>query len=130
MKADDIDAAMLEIGDRLNRVGVGADAATMSKLNALLADWQDFYWSEYQQWPVNQLAVWADNLPNMRDAITRLEREAGSQGAPVTSAPKPGGMTTLDPLKVTGTWPLWMKVSALGVLGLALYKVASKTRLL
>lgn len=129
MTADEIENAMADLSDRLNRVGVGADPATMRRLNALLSDWQDFYWGEYQQWPVTQLQVWENNLPNMETALAQLEQTAGSQALPVTT-PRTGPVQTVDPLKVTGTWPLWMKVSAISVLGFALYKVARKVKLL
>lgn len=129
MTADQIEERMADLSDRLGRVGVGANTATMRKLNALMADWQDFYWGEYQQWPVTQVQVWENNLPNMEAAVAQLEQTAGSQALPVTS-PRTTPVQTLDPLKVTGTWPLWMKVSAIGVLGLALYTVARKVKLL
>lgn len=129
MTADQLEERMADLSDRLNRVGVGADTATMRRLNALLADWQDFYWSEYQQWPVTQLQVWENNLPNMEATLVQLEQTAGSQVQPVTT-PRTAPVQTLDPLKVTGTWPLWMKVSAISVLGFALYKVARKVKLL
>lgn len=129
MTADQIEVVMADLSDRLNRVGVGADTATMRKLNALMSDWQDFYWGEFEQWPVTQLQVWENNLPNLESAIAQLEQTAGSQALPVTS-PSTTPVKTLDPLKVTGTWPLWMKVSALSVLGFALYKVARKVKLL
>lgn len=129
MTADEIESAMVDLSDRLNRVGVGADPAMIRRLNALMADWQDFYWGEYQQWPVTQVQVWANNLPNMEAMLVQLEQAAGTQKDPVTTAPV-GPVKTMDPLKVTGTWPLWLKVSAISVLGFALYKVARKTKLL
>lgn len=130
MKADEIDAAMSAMSDRLNHVGVGADASVVSRLNALMSDWQDFYWGEYEQWPVTQLAVWENNLPNMEAALTRLEQSAGTQSEPVTSAPSSGPIIQAPELRVVGTWPLWMKVTAGSVIALALYKVLRKTKLL
>lgn len=129
MTADEIEHAMVDLSDRLSRVGVGADTATMRKLNAMLADWQDFYWGEYQQWPVTMLGVWEQNLPNMQMAIAQLEQAAGTQAEPVTTAPS-GPIVRADPLTVTGTWPLWMKVGAGAILSFALYKVARKLKLL
>jgi len=129
MKADQIDEAMNALADRLNMVGVGADTSVISRLNALLSDWQDFYWGEYEQWPVTQLAVWESNLPNMEAALTRLESEAGRASAPVTT-PSTGPVIQADEITVTGTWPLWMKVTAGSVIALALYKVLRTTKLL
>lgn len=129
MKADDIDAAMTDLSDRLNMVGVGADTSVVSRLNALISDWQDFYWGEYEQWPVTQLAVWENNLPNMEAALAQLESQAGRASAPVTSAPT-GPVIQADEITVTGTWPLWMKVGAGSLIALALYKVLRKTKLL
>lgn len=129
MNADEIDEAMTALSDRLNMVGVGADTSVVSRLNALISDWQDFYWGEYEQWPVTQLAVWENNLPNMEAALAQLESQAGRASAPVTSAPK-GPVIQADEITVTGTWPLWMKVGAGSIIALALYKVLRKTKLL
>jgi len=131
MTADDIGMEMDAISDALNRVGPSASPGLMASLNEALSQWQDFYWGELDQWPVNALAQWEQRLPELRATLAQLQRSAGTQPAPVVSAPKaPGPVTALEPLKVVGTWPLWLKVTAGGVLSLAMYKVARKLELL
>lgn len=123
--ANAIEQQMSALSDRLDRVGVGANRDTIARINGLLADWQDFYWSNYEQWPVNQLEVWANNLPNMQAALTALEQQAGTSSAPITTQPR-GPVIEQGAINVTGTWPTWMKVTAGSILALVVYKAAKK----
>lgn len=130
MKAEDINAEMDAMSDRLDHVGAGADMTKVRQLNAFISDWQDFYWGEYEQWPVNQLAVWENNLPNMQALLTSLEQSAGTVETPVTSEPAGPVVVIKEPTLVTATWPTWMKVAAGSVLALGIYKVARKLDIL
>lgn len=129
MTADEINVQVDDLSDRLNRVGVGADPDTLARINAFISDWQDFYWGEFEQWPQVQLTVFANNLPNMVAALDAMEAKVGREAAPVVTASK-GPVIQADEIRVGGTWPLWMKVTAGAVLAIGLYKVARVTRLL
>lgn len=129
--AEQINDAMTVLSDRLNHVTDKADPKTVSTLNALLSDWQDFYWSQYEQWPVNDLQMWDNNANDMSVALTRLETAAGTQSEPIKSAPAtPGKVITLAPTHVIGTWPTWMKVGASAILAFLAYKAARKLHIL
>lgn len=127
--AEQINTAMDALSTRLNHVSELADQVVVKTLNGLLSDWQDFYWSQLEQWPVNDLQRWENNLNDMTVALTRLEHDAGTVDQPV-SAPPSSKVTTLPAISITGTWPTWMKVGAAAMLGFALYKAARKLHLL
>ena len=129
MEADSLNVQMETFMDRLDRVGRSAPENLTRDINATLSDWQDFYWANLEQWPVNDLALWRQKVPEIDAALTKLERSAGTEIVPVTSAPK-GPVTELSPLRIVGTWPTWMKVAAGGFFSVLLYNVAKKTKLL
>lgn len=128
MTADEINAYMDRLSGQLDLLGPTADAGKVAKLNQAIADWQDFYWSNYEQWPVNQLSVWSDNVDNFATLLKSLQEQAGILATVPHSTT--GIATTLPPQLVTGTWPVWMKVGATAMLSFGLYKVLRRFDLL
>lgn len=126
INANTINTEMQAIADQLNMVGPAADPRKVSQLNTALADWQDFYWGNYEQWPVNELQLWADNLDNFAVLLKQLQTQGGIVAAPVTAPALPGAPIVVADEKVGGTWPTWMKVASGALLLLSLYAVARR----
>lgn len=122
-----------QINDAMDALGARLDAIPTSRgegapVNASISDWQDFYWSEYEQWPVNDVARWETTLRGMTETVDALADKYEGQAAPVLGPSKPA--KKLADIGVFGDWPLWMKVTAGGLIGLMLYKAARETKLL
>lgn len=128
MTADEVNEQMEALGERLDKLGAGVDKTLFGKVNGLIADWQDFYWGEFEAWPVNTVATWEDQLPNLQTAVARMERDAGVLAKPVESAPV--RTVQLADEKVYGDWPLWMKVGAVTILAFGAYKVLRAVKVL
>lgn len=96
---------------------------------ALFSDWQDFYWGNLDQWPVNDLAMWNDRYNKAESKLLSLEQQLTPREAPIVSKPS-GQVVTVAPTQVYGTWPLWMKVAAGSVLAIGLYAVVRKLKIL
>lgn len=121
MNANQINEEMDALSDRLTYVGPSADPAAVGAVNAALAEWQDFYWGNLEQWPVNELSLWQQRLSQLHNMLGELEASAGRAGAPVVDAQsRQGGM--LDITRVAGDWPTWLKVAAGSAVALALYQ--------
>jgi len=126
MKAPELDDAFVALADRLNQIPTTPEES--ARANASIADWQDFYWSQYEQWPVNDIAKWNTTLGEMTQLVASLAAKYQGQAAPTPEAAKPA--KTLANIGVYGDWPLWMKVTAGGLIGLMLYKAARETKVL
>lgn len=127
--ANNIHATMTAISDQLNVVGPAADPAKVAQLNQALADWQDFYWANYEQWPVNELQLWADNVDNLAVLLKQLQAQGGVYvDAPVSAPATNNTPIVLGGETVGGTWPTWMKVASSAVLLFSLYAVARRKK--
>lgn len=131
MNANDIDAEMEAFGARYDLLGQSATGTTAQKqIGKMLSDWQDFYWENLDAWPVNQLAVWSDNLNNIDSLLDSLETSAGVLDAPIVAPPPKEPAQVMEAVRITATWPLWMKVGAITILSFGLYKVVRKLNIL
>ncbi len=126
MNANQINDAMDALGARVDAIPTTGGEG--SAVNASISDWQDFYWSEYEQWPVNDIARWETTLRGLTETVDALADKYEGQDAPIAEASKPA--KTVANIGVYATWPLWMKVTAGGLIGLMLYKAARETKLL
>lgn len=128
MNADEVNEIMEAIEARYNVLSDVDTPQAQELLQAILA-WGDFYWGEFDQWPVNDVAMWEQRLPELQTLIVQAE-QGGVLDAPPTSEPLPGPVIVMPEEHITGTWPTWMKVAAGAVLALGLYKVARITKIL
>lgn len=124
MNPDQLEAAFTALADRIDHLNV--DVPTARSLNAVLSDWQDWYWGNLDAWPVNDLAQWNGQYADTEQRVAALEQSAGTVETVPTSEPSSGPIVALPETRITATWPTWMKVAAGTVLALGLYKVLRK----
>lgn len=95
----------------------------------VISDWQDFYFGNFEEWPVTELAVWRDvTIPELELAIAGLEKIAEPISEPRLPAAPLGPVIKAEAIEVRGTWPLWWKVSVAGVLVLFSYQVFKRIK--
>jgi len=129
MNPDQLEAAFNVLMDRIDVLDVDLDTAR--SLNAVLSDWQDWYWGNLDAWPVNDTARWNGVYSDLEQRVTQLEQTAGQLDEPPVSEPAPSGpIVALPEEHIYGTWPTWMKVAAGTVLALGLYKVLRTMKVL
>ena len=125
MNPNQLEDAFNALMDRIDHLNV--DTATARSLNAVLSDWQDWYWGNLDAWPVNDTARWNGAYSDLAQRVSQLEASAGTVETPITSEPASSGpIVALPEEHIYGTWPTWMKVAAGTVLALGLYKVLRK----
>ena len=126
MTADQIDTILMDVGERSDQLAMTVTEGR--EINSLISDFQDWYWLNLDQWQVNELATWETRTKDIVDQIAHLETKYAGQAPPVWDESAP--VETLVELDVIATWPLWMKVTAIGILGFMGYKVLKKTKVL
>ncbi len=126
MTADQIDTILLDVGERSDVLPLNDQEGR--EINSLISDFQDWYWLNLDQWPVNMLATWETRAKDMADQIGYLETKYAGKAPPVWD--QATEVETLVKLDVVATWPLWMKVTAAGILAFMGYKVLKKTKVL
>ena len=81
MTADQIDTILMDVGERSDQLDLSLTEGR--EINALISDFQDWYWLNLDQWQVNELATWETRTKDIVDQIAHLEQKYAGQAPPV-----------------------------------------------
>lgn len=78
MTPNELNDHMESHGDRLNRLNIETNKEIIAEINAAIADWQDFYWGQYDEWDLTKMPEWDSLSTDIASRMTELEALAPS----------------------------------------------------
>lgn len=124
MTPDLLNTAYEKLSDRLNLVGAGVSDSVVGAANAAIADWQDWYWANYEAWDLAELPGFLVAYQDIANALVAAEKEHGQLEQEYEDpGPAPGQPSTaivLEEQLVTARrpwwyWALWAGVALVGI---------------
>lgn len=124
---DQLNDAYEALSDRLNLVGEGVSASVVNASNAAIADWQDWYWGNYEEWDLSELPGLITAYNDTKNALTTAEREHGQLEReyedPAPAPGQPSEAIVLEEQLVTAKRPWWYWALWVGAAVIAIYTI-------
>lgn len=127
MTADELNDSIEALGERIDAIPATVDESR--KINSAIADFQDFFWTEYEQWPANELETWKLRIAGLGTEVAALEAKYSGQAITRTGLTDQqkldAGMAKVEkvsPLGVIAKFPLWFKIAGGGVVAAMAYQ--------